>query len=58
MFTGKMSNFWTMVSKTRRAKRSTACQMGGHTDETDMHHNYGIMRINVLKSIMWHGEKQ
>ena len=20
--------------------------------------NYGIMRINVLKSIMWHGEKQ
>ena len=23
-----------------------------------MHHNYGIMRINVFKSIMWHGEKQ
>ena len=25
-----------MVSKIRRAKRSTACQMDGHTDETDI----------------------
>ena len=32
----KMSNFWTMVSKIRRAKRSTACQMDGHTNETDI----------------------
>ena len=32
----KISNFWTMVSKIRRAKRSTACQMDGHTDETDI----------------------
>ena len=31
-----MSNFWTMVSKIRRAKRSTACQMDGHTNETDI----------------------
>ena len=31
----KMSNIWTMVSKIRRAKRSTACQMDGHTDEVD-----------------------
>ena len=32
----KMSNFRTMVSKIRRAKRSTACQMDGHTNETDI----------------------
>ena len=32
----KMSNIWTMVSKIRRAKRSTAYQMDGHTDETDI----------------------
>ena len=27
----KISNFWTMVSKVRPAKRITACQMDGHT---------------------------
>ena len=32
----KMSNLWTMVSKIRRAKRSTACQMDGPTNETDI----------------------
>ena len=36
MFTEKkMSNFWTMVSKIRPAKRSTSCQMDGYTEETD-----------------------
>ena len=32
----KMSNVWTMVSKIRRAKRSTACQMNKHTNEIDI----------------------
>ena len=32
----KMSNFWTMVSKIRRAKRSTAGQMNGHMNEIDI----------------------
>ena len=32
----KISIFWTMLSIKKRAKRSTACQMDGHTDETDI----------------------
>ena len=39
----KMSNFWTMVSTIKRARQSTACQMDGHTDETD------ILQIFVVK---------
>ena len=41
-----MSNFGTMVDKIRRGKRSTACQMDGHTDETD------ILQIFVVKYTM------
>ena len=32
----KMSNFWPMVSKIRRAKRSTACQMNRDTNENNI----------------------
>ena len=41
----KISNFWTMVSIVRRAKRSTACQMDGHADETDILQTYLLYTI-------------
>ena len=47
----KMSNFWTMVSNIRRVKRSTACQMDGHTDETDMLQIFVVQYNMIYNSV-------
>ena len=39
----KMSNIWSMITKIRRANRSTACPMDGQTAEID------ILQIFVVK---------
>ena len=47
----KMSNFWTIVSKIRRAKRSTACQMDGNTNEIDILQICSVKYDSIYKSV-------
>ena len=47
----RMSNFWTMVSKIRRAKRSTACQMDGHTNEIDILQIFSVKYNLIYNSV-------
>ena len=49
----KMSHFWTMVSKIRRAKRSIACQMDGHTDETDILQIFAVEYNMIHNSVRY-----
>ena len=47
----KISIFWTMVSKIRRAKRSTACQMDGHMNETDILQIFSVKYNLIYNSV-------
>ena len=47
----KMIIFLTIVSKIRRAKRNTACQMDGHTDETDVLQIFAVKYNLIYKSV-------
>ena len=47
----KMSNSWTMVSKIRRAKQITACQIDGHTDETDILEIFAVKYNMIYNSV-------
>ena len=47
----KMSNFWTMVSKIRRAKRSTACQIDGHRNEIDILQIFSVKYNLIYNSV-------
>ena len=47
----KMSNVWTLVSRVRRAKRSTACQMVEHTDETVILKIFAVQYNTIYNSV-------
>ena len=49
----KMSNLWTMVSKIIRAKQSTACQMDGHTNETDILQIFSVKYNLIYNSVRY-----
>ena len=47
----KMSNFWTMVSKIRRANRSTACEIDGYTNEIDILQIFSVNYNLIYNSV-------